>query len=225
MENIRKAFNAIATEYDAQREWIIPQLLEFYGAGVWAAECMRHNPRILDIGAGTGLFSAMILQKFPSASLTLLDVSENMLAVARERFKGNTEIRYIVADYSRAELGGPYDLICSALSIHHLSHTDKRRLYARIHTALSSGGMFVNVDQASAESPELNRKYREYWDGFVAGGPLPEKERIEVMRRRDTLDNNAKLSDQLAWLYEAGFSGVDVVYKNRFFVVLVGKKE
>jgi tRNA (cmo5U34)-methyltransferase len=59
MEHVRKAFDAVATEYDAQREYIIPDLRQYYGAAVWAAES-KEDPAILDIGAGTGLLSAML---------------------------------------------------------------------------------------------------------------------------------------------------------------------
>jgi tRNA (cmo5U34)-methyltransferase len=225
MDHIRKAFDAVAGEYDAQRKWVIPQLREFYGAAVWAAESAAERLEILEIGAGTGLFSAMLLEKFPGASLTLMDISENMLAVARQRFSGRENIRYVVADYCRSDLGGPYDLVCSALSIHHLTDEDKRRLYAAIHRALKPGGMLVNADQADAGFPPLDRHYREYWDGFVEGGPLSADEKREIARRRATLDRNATLSDQLAWLRECGFTGVDVVYRNRVFAVMVAVKE
>jgi trans-aconitate methyltransferase len=42
---------------------------------------------VLDLGAGTGLFSALIAYSFPGARITLLDVSDEMLARARERMK------------------------------------------------------------------------------------------------------------------------------------------
>jgi tRNA (cmo5U34)-methyltransferase len=38
-------------------------------------------------------------------------------------------------------------------------------------------------------------------------------EHAEILRRRDTLDRNEKLSVQLQWLQECGFSDVDVVYR------------
>jgi tRNA (cmo5U34)-methyltransferase len=38
MEHIKKAFDAIATEYDSQREFVIPDLQQFYTTAVWAAE-------------------------------------------------------------------------------------------------------------------------------------------------------------------------------------------
>jgi tRNA (cmo5U34)-methyltransferase len=225
MEDIREAFDAIAMEYDAQRVWVIPDLSGFYGAAVWAAECSNAEPVILDIGAGTGLFSAMILRKFPKASLSLMDLSKNMLSVARQRFAGCDNIRYVVSDYSMVDLGGPYDLVCSALSIHHLTDDAKRRLFGKIYGALKPGGMFVNADQVAAETPKLDLRYREYWDEFVSRGPMTDAEKQEISRRRNTLDRNTKLSTQLAWPLACGFSSVDVIYKNRTFVVMVAGKD
>ena len=148
MDEIRDAFDTIALEYDAQRVHIIPDLHQYYGAAVWAAISPDNNPAILDIGAGTGLMSALVLEKFPGASLTLLDISENMLAVARQRFSQRDNIGYVVSDYRRSPLGGPYDLVISALSIHHLSRDDKCQLFHGIFSALKPGGMFINADQA-----------------------------------------------------------------------------
>jgi len=224
MEHIRNAFNAFATEYDAQREYVIPELRQFYGATVWAAESREKTPAILDIGAGTGLLSAFMLQKFPDARLTLLDIAENMLDVARQRFSDRKNIRYVVCDYSRSELGGPYDIVCSALSIHHLATEEKRRLFQRIFSALRSGGMFVNADQADGETPFFRERYLEYWDDFLKNGPLNNAEHAEILKRRNTLDRNEKLSVQIAWLHESGFSDVDIVYKNRTFIVTVARK-
>lgn len=224
MEHIRNAFNAFATEYDAQREYVIPALQEFYGAAAWAAEPAAQEPVILDIGAGTGLLSAFMLRKFPNASITLLDIAENMLDVARDRFRGRDNIHYIVSDYRRAELGGPYDIVCSALSIHHLEPDDKCRLFGRVYAALSPGGIFVNADQADGETPYFRERYLEYWNDFLRNGPLNDAEHKEILRRRNTLDKNEKLSVQLGWLNKAGFSDVDVVYRNRTFIVTVARK-
>jgi trans-aconitate methyltransferase len=47
----------------------------------------RTSPAILDLGAGTGLLSEFIMQKFPSASLTLLDESAEMLSKAQLRLE------------------------------------------------------------------------------------------------------------------------------------------
>ena len=224
MEYIRKAFDAVATEYDAQREHVIPDIRNYYGAAVWAAESTAAAPAILDIGAGTGLLSALILEKYPDATITLLDISEKMLAVAKERFSGRKNIVFRAGDYSRVDLGGPYTLVCSALSIHHLEPVEKRRLFERVHRALIPGGIFVNADQAEGETPYFSQRYLAYWNDFLANGPLSSGEHAEILKRRTTLDKNEKLSVQLAWLRGAGFSDVDVVYRNRTFIVTVARK-
>ena len=167
MEHIRTAFDAIASEYDAQRQHVIPELDTFYGTAVWAADWPSDHPRILDIGAGTGLLSALLLQRYPEASLTALDISEQMLNVAKKRFAGNPNVRYITGDYVTTNLGGRYDLICSALSIHHLIDKDKRNLYQRIYETLNPKGVFVNADQAAGETLALDRYYMQYWDAIA----------------------------------------------------------
>jgi tRNA (cmo5U34)-methyltransferase len=224
MEHIRQAFNKFAQDYDAQREYVIPELRQYYGAAVWALETAEPKPAILDVGAGTGLLSAHLLEKFPDARLTLMDISENMLDMARKRFAMRPGTEYIICDYSQSDLGGPFDIVCSALSIHHLSPEDKRRLFRRIFTALRPGGMFVNADQAEGETLYFQQRYLEYWNDFLRNGPMTEEQHAEILKRRDTLDRNEKLSDQLAWLNDAGFSDVDVVYRNRTFIVTVARK-
>ena len=224
MEHIRTAFNATAARYDAQRQWVIPEFDAFYGAAIRAANWPGSRPAILDIGAGTGLLSTLLLQRYPDASLTLLDISDRMLKVAHERFSGNQNVRYITGDYSTGDLGGQYDLICSALSIHHLAHEDKQQLCRRIYDALNPGGVFVNADQAAGETPALDREYIRYWDGFIRNGPLGTDEQGEILKRRASLDRNAKLSVQLTWLRDCGFVDIDVVYRNRTFVVITAGK-
>jgi tRNA (cmo5U34)-methyltransferase len=224
MEYIKKAFDAIATEYDSQREFVIPDLKQFYTTAVWAAESSAPEPAILDIGAGTGLLSALILQKFPDAQMTLLDISENMLEIARQRFTGRKNITFIVGDYSQRIPPGPYDLVCSALSIHHLTLENKRYLFRKIFSSLKPGGLFVNADQADGDTPYFRKRYLEYWDEFLNNGPMNDVEHAEILKRRDTLDRNEKLSVQLHWLQECGFSDIDVVYRNRTFTVTVARK-
>jgi len=224
MEDVREAFDRIASGYDPQRRWLIPGFRDFYSAALSAADWPGTEPAILDIGAGTGLLSALLLQKFPQATLTLVDISEKMLDVARERFAGRGAVVFRAGDYSREELGGPYDLVCSALSIHHLGTPEKQDLYRRIFSVLNTGGLFVNAEQVEGETPDQHRRSMAYWDDFVRSGPLPEEAWKDAVQRRDQLDRMEKLSVQLAWLRDSGFSLVDVVYKNRMLVVMRGRK-
>ena len=134
------------------------------------------------------------------------------------------DTEYVVCDYSQSELGGPYDIVCSALSIHHLSPEDKRRLFGRIFMALKPGGMFVNADQADGETPYFRQRYLDYWNDFLRSGPMTEAQHAEILKRRDTLDRNEKLSVQLVVAEGSRVFDVDVVYRNRTFIVTVAKR-
>jgi tRNA (cmo5U34)-methyltransferase len=147
-----------------------------------------------------------------------------MLGVARQRFTGRDNVAFLSGDYCHTELCGPYDLVCSALSIHHLATEDKHRLFGRIFSALKPDGIFVNADQADGETPYFRQRYLDYWNEFLKNGPLNDGEHTAILKRRSDLDRNEKLSVQLAWLHECGFSDVDVVYKNRTFIVTVARK-
>ena len=103
---------------------------------------------------GHGLSFAVLLGKYPEADLTLLDISTEMLDIAVKRFHPHDHVRLIVSDYSREDLPGSYDLVCSAPSIHHLETPDKLQLFRRIFAALNPRGIFMNSEQVMGKTPD-----------------------------------------------------------------------
>ena len=84
--------NAIwnASTYDTERRRLIHCFDEFYGTvGELIARFCPKSPRILDLGAGTGILSAAIAGRVPAAQLQLLDASSEMLQRAAERLVGH----------------------------------------------------------------------------------------------------------------------------------------
>jgi tRNA (cmo5U34)-methyltransferase len=153
-----------------------------------------------------------------------MDISEKMLGVARKRFEGREKIRFIAADYRDRDLGGPFDIIASALSIHHLEREEKRELYRRIFASLHGGGIFVNADEVAGETEKEHLENLASWDRFLMGGPLGADGARAIMDRRDRFDRMEKLSVQLEWMQAAGFTGVDAPYRKGTFVVFTGRK-
>lgn len=132
LENIQIQFNAVSEKYDAQRKILIPCFEEFYSVPLELSEQLPQVNSILDVGAGTGLMSAFFHEKYPDAKITLVDVSENMLDKAKERFDGEENINYLLADFSDADFGEKeYNLVVSGLAIHHLPHELKRLLFKK----------------------------------------------------------------------------------------------
>jgi tRNA (cmo5U34)-methyltransferase len=220
-----ETFSAHAAEYDALRRRLVPDYDAFYGAVPEALERVAAGDvrRVVDLGAGTGLLSAVVAEAFPEAQIELLDASEPMLALAQERL-GDTVSAVHVADMAGALPEGPFDAVVSALAIHHLEHADKRALMRRVHAALRPGGVFANAEQVDAPTAELSAIYTERWaEDCRALGATDEE--IDGARERMRHDRCADVETQLGWLRDAGFATADCIYKSWRFAVLIAQKE
>jgi tRNA (cmo5U34)-methyltransferase len=181
---------------------------------------------VLDLGAGTGLFSMHVLQKYPNAAFVLYDVAPKMLNVARERFRESaSQFQYILDDYRYFQSSKRFDLVVSSLSIHHLTDSEKKALFKRVYTALSNKGVFINVDQIRGPTPSLQELYWTKWLKKVREKGAAEEKISESIQRRVTYDKDALLTEQLQWLRDAGFANVDCIYKNYFIGVFVATKQ
>jgi tRNA threonylcarbamoyl adenosine modification protein (Sua5/YciO/YrdC/YwlC family) len=138
--------------------------------------------RVLDLGTGTGETAARLLDRHPDASLVGVDESAEMLEAARVRLPED-RVSLIVSRLQEPLPAGPFDLVASALAIHHLEPAGKQSLFHRVRDVLSPGGRFVladvvvPVDRADART------------SLTPGYDRPDP-----------------LSDQLEWLAAAGFS-------------------
>jgi len=71
--------------------------------------------KILDIGCGTGNYTKCLRTKFPLAQIKALDISSDMIEVAREKL-GDEKIEFIVADGESISFKEKFDLISSNAS-------------------------------------------------------------------------------------------------------------
>lgn len=220
---LKEKFDQNAELYDRQRSLVIPYMDELYNIMTDLAINEIPAPKILDLGAGTGLLTMHLLKRYDQAEFVLIDLSEEMLKIAKRRFAERTNLKYVVGDYVKYNFKDKFDIIISSLSIHHLQHEDKRILYGKIYKMLNKGGIFLNADQVEAPTPANELIYQENWMNKIDDGSLGEKEKKSIIDRMK-LDRPATLDDNLKWLENIGFKDVDVFYKYYNFVVLHGKK-
>lgn len=109
-------------------------------------------PNVLDIGAGYGFVTEEVLHAFPEAHVTLQDYSELMLAHARKHLaKSAAQLSFVLADLTDPTwpkcVGGPFDMIVSAIAIHNLRKTELiAACYGGVASLLKPGARFLDYD-------------------------------------------------------------------------------
>jgi len=91
--------------------------------------------RALEIGCGTGLFTAMFAQT--GASLVAVDISADLLQKARERGLPADKVQFLEKRFEDCTVDGPFDAVIGSSVLHHL---DIGAALGKIHELLSPGG-------------------------------------------------------------------------------------
>src|SRR5512134_1936852 len=126
-----------ATYLDIIREEV-PAYDDFQDA-VAAATMGIGVERVLDLGVGTGETSRRVLDVHPAAELIGIDESAEMLAVAAA-VVGGADLR--VSRLEDQLPDGRFDLVVSALAVHHLDEESKANLFSRVAERIRPGGSF-----------------------------------------------------------------------------------
>lgn len=224
---IDQAFDRTVAYYDDWMKMALPGYNDIFATATQVVPFESSAPiRVLDLGAGTGVFSQHVLHKYPDATFVLWDLAEKMLRVAEQRFAEQAgQFEFVIEDYRNLRAIEEFDLVISSLSIHHLTDKEKRKLCQQVYAALKASGAFVNIDQIKGETAYLQNLYWDLWLRHTRANGAPEEQIQESIERRTAYDQDALLADQLRWLREAGFKNVDCVYRHTFVGVSFGMKK
>jgi len=161
--------------YLAEMAAEIPGYVELQDAVATATEGIDALT-VLELGTGTGETALRVLALHAGAAWTGIDSSEAMLARARERLPP-ADLR--LGRLEDALPPGPFDLVVSALAVHHLDADGKRDLFTRV---------------------------AQLTDVFVLGDVVvPERPEDAVIEIDGVYDVPSTAAEQVAWLRDAGF--------------------
>jgi len=94
---------------------------------------------VLDIGCGTGTTSLALAEAVgPKGRVTGLDVSREMLGLAKRRGQGRGNLDFVESDASQAAFQPDYDLLFSRFGV--MFFDDPAAGFANLHKAAKSGG-------------------------------------------------------------------------------------
>ncbi len=181
------------------------------------------NPKadhILDVGCGAGNYTLKILQTLPNVDVTLVDLSQPMLARASQRIAAVSEgsIQALQGDIRDLEFPpAEFDVILAAAVLHHLRGEDEwQAVFSKFHQILKPGGSLWIVDLISQTSAVVQSlmwaRYGEYLTDFK-----DEAFRELVFSYIEKEDTPRPLIYQLDLLREVGFEQVEILHKNNLF--------
>ena len=186
----------------------------------------------LDLGAGTGAASRVILGEYPRSTAILADYSAEMMRVGEremEPFAGR--YRYVQFDMSAgggwpAAISAALDAVVTSMCVHHLTDDRKQSLFTEIFDHLAPGGWYLNYDPVRAEDPLVEatwQRVNDYEDPETAA-----RRRNWTPLDRARWDNHVRyiipLGAQLEFLRSAGFEGIDVYWKQLDNVIYGGRR-
>jgi tRNA (cmo5U34)-methyltransferase len=185
----------------------------------------------VDLGAGTGAASQVVLDRFPRAEAVLAEYSPQMTAEGLRALSAYSgRFTYVAFDLSRGEWppGVPSGVgaVISSLCVHHLPDSRKRELFAEIWQHLAPGGWYLNYDPVTTDDPVVASAWLAAGDrqdpeaAARREHPTPE----EKIRHENHVRYMIPLAPQLDFLRLAGFEGIDVYWKHLDLVIYGGRR-
>ncbi len=224
--SVSEAFDDVVGHYD---QWIVKALPRYEELFRCAVSLIPFDQAssidVIDLGAGTGLFSYHVRRNFKQAYFLLYDSAPEMLNAAKNRFKNSEgQIEFLEGDLRNLDDERKFDVAVSSLAIHHLDDIEKQRLFSTVYTKLRTPGVFINIDQIKAPTRRTGDLYWSTWIEYVREHKGDEEQLNASIRRRTQYDKDALLVDQIRWLSDAGFTDVDCIYKYYFVGVFYALK-
>ncbi|WP_244527450.1 malonyl-ACP O-methyltransferase BioC [Lihuaxuella thermophila] len=166
-------------------------------------EKMAHAEQILEIGCGTGYLTQLLIDHYPTATVTAVDLAEKMISTAKEKVEPRERVRFLTADAEQIEFSrlGSFDFIVSNVTFQWLTSPEKT--ICNLIRALKTEGwlmtttygpdtfqelreMFQRVEQEAGIQPEkhtLPLRSAEQWELLFQRTGLTHVQSIEGWHR------------------------------------------
>jgi tRNA (cmo5U34)-methyltransferase len=194
--------------------------------------------RALDLGVGTGHFTAELLLRHPEAEVVAVDGAATMMELAEARLGDlASRVDFRITDFRDLDAhllrGEEFDVAISSFALHHLPMGEKEEVVRSCVRRLRPGGWFLNADLIVSESPLVEARIQVLRvAGIVDRAPIrDERFRTPSLTRQYLNDLEQKEGDQpltlaqdIDCLRQAGLESVSAIWVEFREAVTVGTK-
>ena len=195
------------------------------------ATLLPRSPSVIDLGAGTGRLSKLVVERFPECQVTLVDVSDKLLEEAERQLERiGARFKIVAGDLFETDIDLEVESFDGVISSFALCHgrleSDYEGLYRRILEWIKPSGCFLCLDHVHGAKTDLTMLGYEDWAELLSE-TFPEDRVEKIMKNSIIEDSPLSLSRHLFLLSKVGFKNVDVLWKEGLFALYgaVGKSK
>ena len=221
LDSVREQFEQRAFDYDGLIPRLIPRYREQHDL-ILQLIPLETNAKIkvLDLGAGTGILSALILQAFPQANVVAFDMAKNMLKTCQTNLSAfGKRLTLQQGNFAEDDFGNGYDLVVSGLAIHHLDSEGKQKLFHKLFDSLNPGGILLIRDIVTGATPRLTEQYEHLWRQYMKANGEDDAAWFQNYLKEDI---PSSVEEQTKWLAEAGFADAGCHWRYLNFAIFGG---
>lgn len=193
---------------------------------------------VVDLGAGQGALSKRVLARFRQAYVTLFDASDEMVAVAKEQLaecKGRYSI--VIGDFSDPgwyePISRPVNAVVCNQALQYVRLERRAGFFQSVYNLLETPGYFANggafntacrLVQERGEYKALKLTQKKLWE---LEGRHVSIEYLRDQRKAGQAQagvNRMLFDEQVAFLKDAGFEHVEIVWRYLLRGVVVAYK-
>ena len=186
---------------------------------------LRAPSTVLDIGAGVGNLSYIILQELPGVQITVVEASEEMISeAARVLQPASDRLTLVCKDIAEFSPEATFDGIFSNLVLHNIPFDRKAIPVSAIHDWLNPGGVFVWGDLIRYRDPRIQDHFVDQRKAHAISAGCSEELVRQNFEKEAEQDYPLTIEETLEMASGAGFGGAELVWvHDTFAVFLLGK--
>ena len=144
--------------------------------------------------------------------------------MAKTKFEKYPDTVFWHGDIRKFDYSKKYDAVISSMVLHHVEGAEKIKFYKKLHKALKTGGIFLNIDIFITKDAVLQKFYTDKWISFMSENGLALNKVKEMLLRHKKEDRPVVIDWELSALKKAGFKSSDIIFKNFNFAGYTAKK-